>query len=325
MNRRVRICGWCAAFFLLSGQCVLYGQTYDAAAPTIQEAGPELIGGQGPVGEEPIQQVPEAQDLQPPRPSPSGGGPAVPSRSPSVSEDGSYRYERSVTNPQGEMTKTWERTATEDGYEWSREHRWTAPDGTVVREHQWSGSQTDPYNFQREKTMTLPGGRTMTHTQSRTWDGQTGTMEHTFQGPNGQYHQRQHSWTPDDAVTTLPVDPQTTPGDLTATEPPGEADVFATDLGQSSVETDQPETGFFGKLKAWGKRTFGGKNREAKSMRRSGFTVGSASRMPASARASHGAVPKQNPGQAVSSVKRAEHANPPAIHPSSGMRPGKAR
>lgn len=310
MKCRSRIRGGCAAVFgCLLVPVAVYGQVSDPGV-AVAEDGPALIGGQGPAIEEPVQQVPTDPGPSWQWPGPANPSPGGQSRSFSTSEDGSsYRYDRTMTNPQGEMTKTWERTATEEGTQWSREHRWTSPDGEVTRQHQWSGSQTDPYNYQREKSMLLPGGRTMTHTQSRTWDGESGTMERTFQGPNGQYREHSRPWTPDNLQT------------------PGETESPAGDATASSAETDQPETGLFGKLKAWGKRTFGSRDSGEKSMRRSGFSVGSASRSQASARASHDAVPKQNPGRAVSGMNRqnpSPHSNSSSMRPA-GSRPGKSR
>lgn len=42
-----------------------------------------------------------------------------------VPEDGRYVREHIVTNPRGEMTQTWERVNTEEGYEYRRTRSWT--------------------------------------------------------------------------------------------------------------------------------------------------------------------------------------------------------
>jgi hypothetical protein len=119
----------------------------------------------------------------------------------SVSEDGdTLRREHTVTNPADRMTQTWERSRTEEGYQLEHRQTWTAPDGTVLRQHEMTFSGTDPYNYQRQKTITLPHGRTMTMEQSRTWDGVSGTMQRTFTGPNGQTQTFEHSWSPENTV-----------------------------------------------------------------------------------------------------------------------------
>lgn len=125
-------------------------------------------------------------------------------------DDGGYVREHVVTNPRGEMTQTWQRVQTENGYEYRRVQTWTSPDGTLLRQHEQALSGSDPYNYTREHNMTLRDGRTMSQTQTRNWDGTSGTVERSIEGPNGQAHQWQRSWTPDEQLagqTTEPIDP----------------------------------------------------------------------------------------------------------------------
>lgn len=118
-----------------------------------------------------------------------------------VPEEGRYVREHVVTNPRGEMSRSWEQVNTEEGYQYRRSQTWTGPDGVPVRQHERTLSGSDPYNYTREHNITLPDGRTINQTQVRTWDGTSGTMERSFTGPNGQTHQSQRSWTPDEQPT----------------------------------------------------------------------------------------------------------------------------
>jgi hypothetical protein len=130
-------------------------------------------------------------------------------------EEGRYVREHVVTNPRGEMIQTWERGNTEDGYEYRRSQVWTNPDGTSLRQHERTMAGTDPYNYTREHSITLPDGRTINHSQVRTWDGTDGTLERSFTGPNGQTRESVRSWTPDEPIagqmasTPEPVQPAT--------------------------------------------------------------------------------------------------------------------
>jgi len=102
------------------------------------------------------------------------------------------------------MTQTWQRSQTEEGYHFQHQQTWTAPDGTVRRQHEMTLSGTDPYNYQRRMSTTLPDGRSVNMEQTRTWDGTSGTMERTFSGPNGQSRTFQRPWSPDDTVAQQP-------------------------------------------------------------------------------------------------------------------------
>jgi len=122
-----------------------------------------------------------------------------------VAEDGSqYQREHEVTNPRGEMIQSWERARNEEGYLYRRAQTFNAPDGTQLRQHERSLSGTDPYNYTRQHQNQLRDGRTITHEQTRTWDGTTGTMERTFAGPNGQQRHFERPWAPDDPSSPPP-------------------------------------------------------------------------------------------------------------------------
>lgn len=121
-------------------------------------------------------------------------------------EEGRYVREHMVTNPRGEMTQSYERINTEEGYSQMRTQTWTAPDGTVMRQHERSLSGTDPNNYTRQHMVTLPDGRVVSQTQVRSWDGTSGTMERTFVGPNGQTRESVRSWTPDGEVSTATLE-----------------------------------------------------------------------------------------------------------------------
>lgn len=144
-------------------------------------------------------------------------------------EEGRYVREHLVTNPRGEMTQSWERVTTEDGYQYRRSQTWANPDGTPLRQHERTVSGSDPYNYTREHSITLPDGRTINQTQVRTWDGTAGTMERSFTGPNGQTHQSSRSWTPDGQpsgttpVITEPGQPSTVSTIAATSQPPEQA------------------------------------------------------------------------------------------------------
>ncbi len=114
-------------------------------------------------------------------------------RFPWLSRLGLFSREHTVTTPRGQMTHTWEGSKTDAGYSLSRQQTWTTPDGTLLRQHEASITGTDPLNFEREKTITLRDGRTIEHTYSQSWDGQTLQRERTFTGPNGQTRTNQQT------------------------------------------------------------------------------------------------------------------------------------
>jgi hypothetical protein len=144
-------------------------------------------------------------------------------------EDGRHVREHVVNNPRGEMTQTWERVNTEEGYQYHRSQVWTDPDGIALRQHERTLSGSDPHNYTRERNHTLPNGRTINQTQVRSWDGTDGTMERSFTGPNGQTRESVRSWTPDEPVSgqmasmTEPVQPSAvSPATIPATSQPAE-------------------------------------------------------------------------------------------------------
>jgi hypothetical protein len=134
-------------------------------------------------------------------------------------EDGRDVRQHIVTNPRGEMTQTWERVNTEEGYEYRRSQTWTNPDGALLRQHERTLSGSDPNNYTRERSHILPDGRTINQTQVRSSDGTYGTVERSFIGPNGQTHQSQRNGSPD-----VPIAGQMTsnpePVHATAVAPP---------------------------------------------------------------------------------------------------------
>jgi hypothetical protein len=112
----------------------------------------------------------------------------------------------------------------------------------------------------------LRDGRTITHAQTRTWDGASGTIERSFSGPNGQTRSTERAWSPEeyDQATTSAVAPGTglAPGAL----------------GESAAGAEAPKkTNWLSKLNPfarWGKSD----KADASRPPRSGFTLGAARR-----------------------------------------------
>jgi len=128
-------------------------------------------------------------------------------------EDGSQIYRQHiVTDPRREMVQSWERSVTDDGYTYRRQQVWTNPDGTPLRSHQWTTAGTDPNNYERSRTMVLRDGRTLSRTETRTWDGTKGTRERTMIDPNGQTRTFQRAWAPDGQAADGPSIEGQTPG-----------------------------------------------------------------------------------------------------------------
>lgn len=121
----------------------------------------------------------------------------------------------SVTTPRQTRMQVLERSRSEDGYSVHREHTWTAPDGTWIRSHESDVTATGPNNFQRDRVITLRDGRSIEHSFTRSWDGETFNTQRSFSGPNGQTWTREHTWTPgsEEAVpdSRPAVPPQNTP------------------------------------------------------------------------------------------------------------------
>ena len=195
-----------------------------------------------------------------------------------TSEDGSQQLrEHVVENPRGEMVQSWERSQTDDGYLYRRSQTFTAPDGTLLRQHESSVSGTDPYNYTRQNQNTLRDGRTILHSQTRTWDGTTGTMERTFSGPNGQTLESQRPWTPDDTWSAEGGAPrgESVPPQPAATQPPA-----AYGFGAVSPPAERPQEkklGWAEKLNPFRKGGLFRPNKKPPSSppRSSGFTMGS--------------------------------------------------
>ncbi|MCR4412717.1 MAG: hypothetical protein NUV77_09865 [Thermoguttaceae bacterium] len=109
------------------------------------------------------------------------------------------------------MTQTWEASNADGVYSFRREHRWTAPDGTPIRSQETTMTTTGPENFQRERIVTLRDGRTIEHSYTQTWDGQTLETQRSFAGPNGQTWNRENTWTRGPDGTLVPTNPSTSP------------------------------------------------------------------------------------------------------------------
>lgn len=216
-------------------------------------------------------------------------------------EDGSQTYrEHVVTNPRREMVQSWERSVTDDGYTYRRQHVWTDPEGTLLRSHEWSMIGTDPNNYERSRTMVLRDGRTLSKTDTRTWDGTQGTREQTMIGPNGQTRNSLHEWAPDGQVTD----------------------------GQTTNIPSPPKPSFWSKLNPFAKKTRTDISTTTPRIAsspgaRRGFTVGSHGRF---------ATPKglgvtdRNPGhsQGVARGRSMEHRRIKAMNKMTKTRPGRS-
>ncbi len=142
----------------------------------------------------------------------SGRGVPVAPRTAELPTNGTPRTDqRTVTTPHGTMTQTWEASNAEGVYTFRREHRWTAPDGTPIRSQETTMTATGPGNVQRERIVTLRDGRTMDHSYTQTWDGQTLQTERSFLGPNGQAWSRENTWTQGPDGTLVPTSPSNPP------------------------------------------------------------------------------------------------------------------
>jgi|GEM_PF-6165418 len=112
-----------------------------------------------------------------------------------------------VETPRGTMTQTLEASRSEERYSLHRQHIWTAPDGTLIRSQETDVTASGPNNYQADRTITLRDGRTIEHSYSRSWDGETLHTERSFSGPNGQTWSREHTWTPGSEETPRPDSP----------------------------------------------------------------------------------------------------------------------
>ncbi len=246
-------------------------------------------------------------------------------------EDGSQTYrEHVVINPRGEMVQSWERSVTDDGYTYRRQHVWTNPDGTTLRSHEWSMIGTDPNNYERTRTMVLRDGRTLSKTDTRTWDGTQGTRERTMIGPNGQTRTFQHEWAPDGQVTdgqvtNLPSTEGQSPGGPTTSSLTAPLQRPPSDVAAQS----QPKPSFWRKLNPFAKKTRTDISTTTPRIAsspgtRRGFTVGSHGRF---------ATPKglgvtdRNPGhsQGVARGRSMEHRRIKAMSKTPPGRSGKLR
>jgi hypothetical protein len=253
----------------------------------------------------------QAQDVGPvlpdsPTPAPIDiQDPALPPTAPgSPTSPTSNTYQRSWTNPQGQHTQLYERSVTDNGYSIHREQTWTNPDGTPLRQHDTTITETDPYNFQREKVITLRDGRTIEHGYTQSWDGTTRQRERTFSGPNGQTHNFQQSWTvPSDG--SQPTPPPATPTEPGVPEQPASQPVA--DLSEmagateGSLETNRTTLQKLNPFASKTTTTDGSKPSRSRMTRPSGFTLGASAR--GTARADTRELTKRQPGQAETAAR----------------------
>jgi hypothetical protein len=231
--------------------------------------------------------------------------PALPPTAPgSTTSPTSNTYQRSWTNPQGQHTQLYERSVTDNGYSIHREQTWTNPDGTPLRQHETTITRTDPYNFQREKMVTLRDGRTIEHGYTQSWDGTTRQRERTFSGPNGQTHNFQQSWTvPSDG--SQPTPPPATPTEPGVPEQPASQPVA--DLSEmagateGSLETNRTTLQKLNPFASKTTTTDGSKPSRSRMTRPSGFTLGASAR--GTARADTRELTKRQPGQAETAAR----------------------
>ena len=223
-------------------------------------------------------------------------------------DDGSFRYQHSVSRPNGSHTQLREYQQTEDGYSLLHQQRFYQPDGTVLREHAMSVTGTDPYNYQRQMTHTFRDGRTMEKTITRSYDGETGTISQTFNGPNGQVRQLQRPWTPDDPATAgqglLASDPLPTPQ---------QAGLPTREQLARSPAASADEGGFWSRLNPF-KKGHAKQTANSPTPKRSGFTVGSFGRSQGAATAP-GQVRKtagESPTHASQLATKTRQTGPPA-------------
>ncbi|NQT12847.1 MAG: hypothetical protein HQ582_08860 [Planctomycetes bacterium] len=223
--------------------------------------------------------LPSNPGYQAPLGEPLATGPAIPGvpAAPPV-----WTQQRTTMNQAGTVLNTHRQMNSEDGYLYQRSHVFNAPDGTPLRQHEWNRTGTDPNNYTRQHEMQLRDGRTILHGQTRSWDGVSGTMERTFQGPNGQTRQVERPWTPDG---DLPLQPDATivgpaPGELSTLPPSPTVEGAGPGAGPEAMPARKKAWGWLDKLNPFRKNR---SPRAAESGRRpslpgSGFTMGAGGR-----------------------------------------------
>jgi hypothetical protein len=223
------------------------------------------------------------------------------------------------------MVQTWERSVVDDGFTVRRRHSLTAPDGTPLREHEWTRSGTDPYNFSFEKSKTLPGERTLNMSRTRSWDGTSGTMEQTFTGPNGQTRHFTRQWSPQEDSFGQPLPPP----ERFRLGPAAGGSGLTTPTAAPTPPLHETPKSRWGFLEKWnpfrgiaGPRG-GSAARTAFRPPRAGFTVGSFGRSGVS-RAGRDLM-KSRPGKPQSNAQRVQKDHPkrPARPSPPRPRPGK--
>lgn len=216
-------------------------------------------------------------------------------------EEGRYVREHMVTNPRGEMTQSYERFNTDEGYGFNRSQTWTAPDGTVMRQHQQSLSGTDPNNYTRQHMVTLPDGRVVSQTQVRTWDGTNGTMERSFVGPNGQTRETVRNWSPDGEVS---------PATLEASR--ATQDSFAARSTQPTTSAPAEKVSWWQRLNPFSKNGRETSAAAKTATPRGGFTIGAGRSDDSFADSGQG----QGQGQSQAARSGFDSTNHPSMHAS---------
>lgn len=220
-------------------------------------------------------------------------------------EEGRSGREHVVNNPRGEMRHTWDRVDTDEGYQYRRTQTWTAPDGTPIRQHEHTLSGTDPHNYTREHSLTLPDGRTLQQTHVRSWDGTEGTMERSFVGPNGQTQHFQRSWSPDDAAGE-PAYGRTPPMRPAGAPPEATRPVAAPAVAAPAVATPTEKGGWWQKWNPFGEGGRVAGPSAAASAPRRGFTIGTGNAASAGGPPAH-ARPQARPARPTPSASRNAH------------------
>lgn len=255
--------------WILATVSILSAQELVPPATTPTDPGPVIAPTDTPPAPDPAPQNPDSTpDWYLRRANPSGNNVHI-SQQQTTPDGTTVNRDHTVINPQGTKTQTWQRTTTADGTQWQRQQTWTSPDGTVQRQHTWNGTATDPYNGTRQQTIMQSPDRTLTRSQTRTWDGTTGSVQRTFTGPNGQTRTQEHPWSPDGTTT----DPSQTP--VVLQTPPADAPVPDT-TQQPSQASSKPadKKTLLERMKAWNTGRKASAD-ESKSTPRRGFTVGS--------------------------------------------------
>ncbi len=270
-----------AATALLFWVATVSAQNLDIQIPVPDEVSPiPARDASSPSHMEPAAKKPRENLLrrnQRPKPAPRPADEA-PRWTPNPDESGTQHREHTVTLPQGQMTQSWDRSVTEDGYSTRREQTWSGPDGTPIREHESTITGTDPLNFEREKTITLKDGRTIEHSTSQSWDGTTLERERTFTGPNGQTRTSEQTWTRNPQTGDLERLPPLSAPRAGVTDGPPPPSAATPPISTSHPDKSTERGGILGKWNPFGKQPAQSEESGPSPRRPSGFTLGSSGR-----------------------------------------------